>query len=176
MPALTQSYLPTLPGRIVSASEEYVDDTRRTQGVATYIQKNIITGTAQVLSDGSIPQISEGRLVMSGGFSVNKGGSGLFFEFIGNIASNTSLYANMSLFLSGDADAVATSTVFISGSNRTYSIGFGLSAISNGPGLLSFEVRCGLNSPSAIVYINGISTGTQYGGTEQCYLKITEFG
>ena len=155
--------------------KDYVDGLPRVLKISYLSTSSYISGTGNVPADGTIPQISEGRQVFTGSHNRVSATSTLYFEFIGNLTLGVSTYGNMSLFLGGASNAVATNFFFSSGLDRTYSISLGHSQASGGTGPLFVEIRAGIHAAAVNMYINGISSGNLYGGNEKCVLKVTEY-
>lgn len=136
------------------------------------VLNTLVTGTALIPSDDTIPQATEGFQIMTGTVTPTAIGNKIVVEVLTNTSNSAANNMVSALFRNAETDAVA---VGFSSNPGAYNIPllyrFEMVATSTAP--LTFTVRCG-GSAAGTTTINGSAAARRYGGTASSYMRFIE--
>jgi hypothetical protein len=136
----------------------------------------LVSGTTLIPLDDTVPQSTEGFLVISQTFTPTKATNKLRVEYVVYSANNsTTDYDSAAVFVSGSTDALASSAAFYGAANvMTTQLG-SHDMVAGTTSSLTFSLRVGPNSGTT-TFINGRSAGLRvHGGALHSFLRITEY-
>lgn len=136
------------------------------------VQSAFATGAALIPSDNTIPQITEGFIVLGSNITPMSATSKLVVEFQVFCAASAAGRLTAALFKDSNADAILVSSV-ISAANGLVQLNAKGEFPAGTTSLIDFQVRIG-NSVAATTTFNGASGAGLYGNTLNSYLRITE--
>lgn len=164
---------------IVSDSSGLIPTTAGGLRIKVVTYSGLVSATAQIPFDDTIPQSSEGTEVMSISFTPSSSTSDLIIEACAfGASSSTGNDGGVCLALFKDSETDARAAVFsatpFGGAdaqlNQSYLL-YKMTAGTTSP--ITFSVRLG--SPTATaVSMNGITSQRRYGGVATSWIKVTE--
>lgn len=130
------------------------------------------TGTVSLPFDDSIPQITEGRVLVSGTITPNSATNRLVIRVHFEGTSNPATATMLALFQDPTADALKT-VAHGHTANQFTPIDLVHEMAAGGTSAITFVARVG-NNAGGTTYINGTSAGRQFGGSLSCTISIEE--
>ncbi len=144
--------------------------------IGAFIATNstIISTTSQIPFDNSIPQITEGGLILTRSYTPKYSGSMLLFDVSCNVSGSTGAGTDFTVALfDGATDAISCNSVTSDGAGGIYPVTISDSGFYPKDVQVTFTVRVGKGS-SGSTYINSDNGTAKLGGTLSCSIKITE--
>jgi hypothetical protein len=131
------------------------------------------TVTSEVPLDNTKPQITEGTEILTVTFTPTSSTNILTFNVTMSGTCVANRVAAMSLFQSGNSDALCTTVISFNAETwAIWSLNYAMTAGTTSSS--TFSVRIGCNAGGSTVYINGSSGGAQYGGAMAAQLIVNE--
>jgi len=163
-------------GNIAMASGKTFSATGAVLQVKNFQTGALITGTATIPFDNTIPQITEGFEVMTLAFTPTSSSSKLLISVVTQFSPSVDSLAVTALFVGTTANALATSFTHTMGSGSYPLIhSFNHYMTSGSTSELTFRVRIGSNNAGTTTF-NGRSGAVRYGGSLASSITITEIG
>lgn len=133
----------------------------------------VVSGTAQIPLDDSIPQITEGTQFLAVTITPRNAASTLVVE--GDVTFSTSNVATITAAIHQNSAADAIAAVpFSAPGNNDYFMRIRHSFVANTVAAISIQLRLG-GSGATTIHMNGSTTGTRrYGGVAASSLSVTE--
>ena len=135
---------------------------------------NAVNSTLSAINqaaDDTIPQITEGGLLVSGSFTPKSATSTLYLDFEGNCDSSGNTEMVVSLFKTGTADALNCCTHYSSIVMDNLSCKGSVASVGTTAITLSARV---MTMANVSLYLNGDSVGRKFGGKLAQRLRIIE--
>lgn len=131
------------------------------------------TGTTQIPTDDTKPQITEGNEFIS--LTIVPTSATSLLEIKGDLFLSSSIVTNLTiaLFKDNDVDAISAKGHTVRGGNDTVSLPIAHTMMSGTTSPITFKVRVGGNGAGTFA-INGSPSSRQYGGAASSTLIITE--
>jgi hypothetical protein len=139
------------------------------------VQSNtVITTTAIIPLDNTIPQITEGVQVMELPFTPKSSSNILYIKVNVALAASASQHCGVALFVNAVSDALATGMPVVNAANTSLMQSYTYKMVAGVTTNLTFRVRVGGHTGSTVTF-NGLNSSSIYGGTVISSITITEY-
>lgn len=158
------------------ATTAYVDSVGVIQRVDATPYVTFVTTNDVIPHDDSVPQITEGKLIISQAFTPKLATSRVVVTISTDVIScNTSGYAILALFKVGTSDALDASSTYIGGAAITVSPVLIHDFLPGSTDAITITLRIGTQAAGSIIYINGTNATRIFGGKSAVKMSIVEF-
>jgi hypothetical protein len=133
----------------------------------------VATGTGNIPSDNSIPQITEGDQYMTLSITPTSASSVLLIDVFAISAAGSDTFQSAALFQDSTANALASIAGLIAGTDKVYTFAFRHKMTAGTTSATTFRVRIGGNAGTTT--FNGRAAGQLLGGSLASSITITEY-
>jgi hypothetical protein len=133
----------------------------------------VATGTGNIPSDNSIPQITEGDQYMTLSITPTSASSVLLIDVFAISAAGSDTFQSAALFQDSTANALASIAGLIAGTDKVYTFAFRHKMTAGTTSATTFRVRIGGNAGTTT--FNGRAAGQLHGGVLASSITITEY-